>query len=64
MFHLARRHEDLGLAEVECITLKEERVVEEAPLAYNDIGPVVQVQAEAGIASPAIRLRPLLTFKG
>lgn len=35
-----------------------------APAAYKDIGPVVQVQAEAGIASPVARMRPLLTFKG
>lgn len=64
MFHLAKRGEDLGLAHVECITLKEERVVEEAPIAYKDIGPIVQVQADAGIATPAVRLRPILTFKG
>ncbi len=64
MYHMARRGEDLGLAGVECITLKEERILEEAPAAYKDIGPVVAVQAAAGIATPALRLRPLMTFKG
>lgn len=63
MHHMAKRGEDLGLSGVECITLKEERLIQEAPAAYKDIGPVVQVQAEAGIASPVARLRPLMTFK-
>ena len=56
--------DSLGLEGVECITLKEERIVQEAPAAYKDIGPVVQVQAEAGIASPVARMCPILTFKG
>jgi RNA-splicing ligase RtcB len=45
-------------------TLKNERLVQEAPAAYKNIGDVVAVQAEAGIATPVARLRPLLTFKG
>ena len=63
MHHLARRGEDLGLTQVDCITLKEERIIQEAPAAYKAIGPVVDVQAQAGIASPVARLRPLVTFK-
>ena len=58
-----RKGEDLGLANVECITLKEERLVQEAPAAYKAIQPVVDVQADVGIVAPVARLRPLLTFK-
>jgi tRNA-splicing ligase RtcB len=64
MHRLDREGVDLGLDAVECITLKNERLVQEAPAAYKEIGPVVQVQADTGIASPVARLRPLLTFKG
>ena len=59
-----KRGEDMGLAGVECITLKAERITQEAPAAYKEIGPVVDVQAKAGIATPVARMRPLLTFKG
>lgn len=63
-FSMGRRDvETLGLAGVHCITLRAERLIEEAPAAYKEIGPVVDVQVEAGIASPVARLRPLLTFK-
>jgi tRNA-splicing ligase RtcB len=48
---------------VDCITLREERRVEEAPAAYKPIGPVVSCQVEAGIAREVARLAPLLTFK-
>lgn len=54
---------DLGLSGVECITLKEERLVQEAPAAYKPIQPVVDVQAEVGIVGPVARMRPILTFK-
>lgn len=54
---------DLGLEGVECITLREERRLEEAPAAYKDIGPVMDIQAQEGLARPVVRLRPLLTFK-
>jgi tRNA-splicing ligase RtcB len=57
------RGERLGLEGVECISLKRERVVEEAPLAYNAVGPVVDVQTDVGIAKPVARMRPLVTFK-
>lgn len=56
--------EALGLRGVECITLREERRIEEAPAAYKPIGPVIQSQVDAGLASVVARMRPLLTFKG
>lgn len=64
MHRLDKAGEDLGLESVECITLKGERLIQEAPAAYKDIEPVVQVQAEVGIATPVARLKPLFTFKG
>jgi tRNA-splicing ligase RtcB len=53
----------LGLEGVECITLREERMLEEAPAAYKEIGPVIDVQVEHGLVRPVATLRPLLTFK-
>jgi RNA-splicing ligase RtcB len=47
----------------ECITLKQERLIEEAPGAYKPIGPVIQAQVEEGLVQPIARLTPLLTFK-
>ncbi|WKB55769.1 RtcB family protein [Eleftheria terrae] len=47
----------------ECITLREERRIEEAPEAYKPIGPVIESQEEAGLISPIARLRPWVTFK-
>lgn len=47
----------------ECITLKEERRIEEAPSAYKPIGPVIQSQVEEGLVMPVARLSPILTFK-
>jgi tRNA-splicing ligase RtcB len=47
----------------ECITLKEERRIEEAPSAYKPVGPVIQAQVEEGLVRPIARLAPLLTFK-
>ena len=58
-----QRQGDLGLDGVECITLKEERLIQEAPAAYKPIQPVIDIQVEAGIVAPVARLRPLLTFK-
>lgn len=63
MRHKMRANHDLGLSGVECITLKEERLVQEAPAAYKPIQPVVDIQADVGIASIVARMRPLLTFK-
>lgn len=47
----------------ECITLKEERRIEEAPSAYKPIGPVISSQIEEGLVTPIARMSPILTFK-
>lgn len=47
----------------QCITLREERLIEEAPGAYKPVGPVLQAQEEAGLIRASLRLRPWLTFK-
>lgn len=47
----------------ECITLREERRIEEAPGAYKPIGPVIRAQVEDGLVSTVARLSPILTFK-
>jgi len=47
----------------ECITLKEERRIEEAPSAYKPIGPVIESQIEEGLVTPIARMTPILTFK-
>ncbi|HLK99479.1 MAG TPA: RtcB family protein [Myxococcaceae bacterium] len=60
----AEKHDEaLGLTGVDCITLREERRIEEAPAAYKPIGPVVASQVQAGIVREVARLFPLLTFK-
>lgn len=46
-----------------CVTLREERLVEEAPSAYKAIGPVIDAQEEAGLVAAAVRLKPWMTFK-
>lgn len=46
-----------------CVTLREERRVEEAPVAYKRIGPVIAAQEEQGMIRGAVRLRPWVTFK-
>ena len=53
----------LGLDGVECITLKEERLIEEAPGAYKDIGPVIQSQVEEKTIDVIAIFSPLVTFK-
>jgi tRNA-splicing ligase RtcB len=55
--------EALGLRGVECIALREERRIEEAPAAYKPIQPVIDRQVEAGLVRVVARMRPLLTFK-
>lgn len=50
-------------SEWECITLREERRIEEAPEAYKPIGPVIEAQEKAGLIRPIARLRPWVTFK-
>lgn len=47
----------------QCVTLREERRIEEAPHAYKPIGPVIEAQTEAGLIEGVARLRPWTTFK-
>jgi tRNA-splicing ligase RtcB (3'-phosphate/5'-hydroxy nucleic acid ligase) len=54
---------NLGLDGVECITLKEERKIEEAPSAYKEIGPVIQSQVEEKTVEVVAIFSPLVTFK-
>ena len=53
----------LKLDGVECITLKEERKIEEAPGAYKEIGPVINSQVEEGLVNVVAIFYPLVTFK-
>ena len=53
----------LGLTGVDCITLREERRIEEAPAAYKPIQSVIDVQVEKEMVSVVARLSPVLTFK-
>lgn len=53
----------LGLDGVTCITLREERRIEEAPSAYKPIQPIITTQQAAGMVRPVAKLRPILTFK-
>ena len=67
-FELSRRgasqnEETLGLTGVDCITLREERRIEEAPAAYKPIEPVIKAQVKAQMVSVVARLKPVLTFK-
>ncbi|MBC3916651.1 RtcB family protein [Undibacterium sp. CY18W] len=56
------RHDNTE-ASWQCVTLREERRIEEAPQAYKPIGPVIEAQEEAGLIRAAVRLRPWVTFK-
>ena len=47
----------------QCVTLREERRIEEAPAAYKPIGPVLATQEQAGLIEAMARLKPWLTFK-
>lgn len=49
--------------EFHCVTLREERRIEEAPHAYKKIGPVIESQEEAGLLKTVAKLKPLVTFK-
>lgn len=61
--HSGQDEHALGLTGVDCITLREERRIEEAPAAYKPIEPVIACQVEAGVLDVVARLRPLMTFK-
>ncbi|MGL5061072.1 MAG: RtcB family protein [Microcoleus sp.] len=54
----------LGLTGVDCITLREERRIEEAPAAYKEIQPIIDVQVEAQMVDLVAKMKPVLTFKG
>jgi tRNA-splicing ligase RtcB (3'-phosphate/5'-hydroxy nucleic acid ligase) len=65
-----RRQEVRGLkvapaqgADWQCVTLREERLIEEAPHAYKPIGAVIDAQVDAGLIEGVARLRPWVTFK-
>lgn len=47
----------------QCVTLREERRIEEAPRAYKPIGTVIDAQERAGLIRCAVRLKPWVTFK-
>jgi len=59
----SQNEEELGLTGVDCITLREERRIEEAPAAYKPIQSVIDVQVKAGIIDVVAQLSPILTFK-
>jgi tRNA-splicing ligase RtcB (3'-phosphate/5'-hydroxy nucleic acid ligase) len=54
---------DLGLTGVDCITLRSERRIEEAPAAYKSIDKVIDTQVSAGMVEVVAKMRPILTFK-
>lgn len=58
-----RLPQDASQTDWRCITLREERRIEEAPGAYKPIGPVIAAQEEAGLIEAVARFRPLVTFK-
>jgi tRNA-splicing ligase RtcB len=60
---LKAAHDDAGLPGWQCVTLREERRIEEAPSAYKPVGPVIAAQEAAGLIRAAVRLRPWMTFK-
>lgn len=67
-FSLSRKganetEESLGLTGVDCISLKEERRIEEAPVAYKPIRPVIDVQVAENMIDVVAELKPILTFK-
>ncbi|MDY6786118.1 MAG: RtcB family protein [Cyanobacteriota bacterium] len=67
-FEMSRRGADkdevkLGLTGVDCIALREERRIEEAPTAYKPIQGVVEAQIQADLVNFVARLRPILTYK-
>ncbi|MCO6537122.1 RtcB family protein [Gilliamella sp.] len=47
----------------QCITLKEERLREEAPIAYKPITPVIEAQQKADLIQTIVKLKPWITFK-
>ena len=58
-----RMHQEASPGAWQCVTLREERRVEEAPQAYKPIGAVIESQEVAGLIRGGVRMRPLVTFK-
>ena len=46
-----------------CLTLREERKIEEAPQAYKPVGPVIASQEAQGMIRTVARFKPWLTVK-
>ena len=59
MYHVNKE----ATREIECITLKAERRIEEAPSAYKPILPVIESQVAMGMVEKVARIEPILTFK-
>lgn len=64
IFKKHQEGKDIGLGCVNCITLKEERKIEEAPMAYKEIEAVINTQVENKIVKAVCSLQPIMTFKG
>lgn len=62
-FQGKKNYDSLGLTGIECITLKEERKIEEAPAAYKPIGDVIDSQIAHGVCQTIAVMKPLVTFK-
>jgi tRNA-splicing ligase RtcB len=60
---VSRDPKSLGLTGVDCITLREECRLEEAPAAYKPIQPIIDAQVKAEMVKVIARLQPILTFK-
>ncbi len=50
-------------ASIDCVTLKEERRIEEDPSAYKPIEPIINSQESLGMLTKVARIKPLITFK-
>jgi tRNA-splicing ligase RtcB len=64
IFKMHEQGQDIGLECANCVTLKEERLIEEAPYAYKNIEEVIDIQVKHNMVKPVARLKPILTFKG
>lgn len=60
---MAHKREEEEPRAFECITLREQRRIEEAPVAYKPVAPVIQSQIDNGLIKPVAKLAPILTFK-
>jgi tRNA-splicing ligase RtcB (3'-phosphate/5'-hydroxy nucleic acid ligase) len=54
---------DLGSIGVDCVTLRPERRIEEAPAAYKSIDRPIETQVAAGMVEVVAKMRSVLTFK-